>query len=268
MFLRQLSLIAVACQADIDGVRLRQTRLSAGMGIVAIGTIARCTGMLHLRLLNRVGLVGVASHAQILRVCLRQDNFSVFGGSMARVTRFICKRRMQELPHQLRRRRLMRIVALRAICLLKWLIVVRLLQCRIFHVVTIDAQRWSGFSQMKIKLRLPHFADFMRRVAGVTAHVERGVTAALRRNVQALRVAIETKVRALVSRSRFQQLVFVVALMGIVALDAIAHRRRMHRAFQRRRIFLRMAGQAHGLRRRGDQLYARDVFVDANFVAA
>jgi len=268
VLLRLFRLIAVASQADIHRIRLGQSRLPAGVRIVTVRAISRCSRMRHLRLLNRVGLLGMASNAKVFRIGLREDNFSVLRGSMAGIARFIGKRWMQELPHQLRRGRLVRIVALCAVRFLKWLIVVRLLQRRVFHVVTIDAQRGRGLGQMEIKLRLADFADLMCRMAGIATHIKRRVAATLRSHIQPLRVALETKIRALISRCRLQQLIFVVALVRIVALDAITHRRRMHRTLQRRRIFFGMACQAHGLRRGSDQLDPRDLFVDANFMAA
>ena len=74
----------------------------------------------------------------------RQDNFAVLRRGVAGFARLVGKRRMQELPHQFRHRRLVRIVAAGAIRFGEWLILMRLLQGRIFHVVTIDAQRRSA----------------------------------------------------------------------------------------------------------------------------
>ena len=91
--------------------------------------------------------------------------------------------------------------------------------------------RWksnSGFAAL---------AGLVRGVAGVASHVERGVTAAFFGNIESLFVAAEAKILLLVPRCRFQQLILVVAGVRIVALQAIAHRGRMHRALELGRIF-------------------------------
>ena len=46
---------------------------------------------------------------------------------------------------------------------------------------------------MEVELRLSCFSCFVRRVASVAAHVERGVPATLLRNIQALLVAGKAK---------------------------------------------------------------------------
>src|SRR5580700_8789873 len=92
------------------------------------------------------------------------------------------------------------------------------------------------------------------------------MAAPLFRNIQSLFVAIETEILPLIAGGRLQQLILVVALMGIVALDAVAHCRRMYRALQRRGVFIRVAADAQRLRRRSGQLDPRDVFIDSNFV--
>src|ERR1035441_1067913 len=87
MFLALLGLISVAGQADIDCVGLGQPRLTAGMGIVAIGAIAGCTRMRHLRALNLLGLFVMTGHAERFRVGLCEHDLTVLGGSMADVDR-------------------------------------------------------------------------------------------------------------------------------------------------------------------------------------
>jgi hypothetical protein len=56
--------------------------------------------------------------------------------------------------------------------------------------------------------------------------------------------------------------------MRIVTLDAVANGRGMDGAFQRRRVFIGVAGDAQLLRSRRDELYAGDVLIDAHFMAA
>ena len=96
-----LSLIGVAPQADFDGVGLGQAGLAAGMRIVAIGAIARCSRMLHLRAFNLLGFFVVAGDAQRLRVGLRKHDLAILSRGMAGVARLVRERRMQELSHQL-----------------------------------------------------------------------------------------------------------------------------------------------------------------------
>src|SRR5215469_877701 len=144
---------------------------------------------------------------------------------------------MHELPHQLRRGRLVRIVTGRAIRGSKWLIVMRLLQGSVFYVMAVDAKRRRSLRQVEIEFSFSRVTRLVRRVASIATHVECGMAATLRRNVQSLRVAIKAEVLSLVSGGRLQQLILVIALVWIVAFDAIAHRRRMHSSFERRRIF-------------------------------
>ncbi len=55
--------------------------------------------------------------------------------------------------------------------------------------------------------------------------------------------------------------------MWIVALQAVANCRRMHRALDLRRVLIGVTREAKSVRRRGDELYARYIAVDAHFVA-
>ena len=96
------------------------------------------------------------------------------------------ERRMCKLLHQLRLRRLVRIVTLNAIGGSEWLPLMRLDQARVFYVVAIDAQRWRGFRQVIVELQLAALACLVDSVASLAAHIERGVTAAFLRNIQAL----------------------------------------------------------------------------------
>lgn len=56
--------------------------------------------------------------------------------------------------------------------------------------------------------------------------------------------------------------------MRIVTLDTVSDGRRMDGAFQGRRVFIGVAGDAEGLRSGGDELDARDILVNPHFVAA
>src|SRR3974390_2232668 len=107
----------------------------------------------------------------------------------------------------------------------------------------------------------------MRHVASVATHIKCGMTASLVWNIQALGVALEAEVLCLVARGRFQQLVLIVGLVRTVALDAIAHRRRMNRPLERSRVHVRVAGKAKSLRCGGNQLDASDALRGTNLVA-
>jgi hypothetical protein len=110
-------------------------------------------------------------------------------------------------------------------------------------------------------------ARFVRNVAGLATHVERGVTAAFLRDVQSLGVAREAEIIFLFSRSRLEQLVLVRRDVRIMAGQTIPHRRRMNIALDLGGVFIAVARQAELVGCRGDELDASDVFVDPHFVA-
>ena len=56
-FLALLSLVSMTSQTYVDGVRLRQSRLAARMGTMAVSAIARRARMLNLGLLDQLALV-------------------------------------------------------------------------------------------------------------------------------------------------------------------------------------------------------------------
>ena len=115
---------------------------------------------------------------------------------------FDAKGLVQEGLHQLGGFRLVRIVAGEAIGRGEGLSLVRLHQTGVLHIVTIDAQRGSVLGQVKIKFALAALARLVHRVAGVAAHVECGVAAALLRNIRSLRVAGEAEIVFLIARGQ------------------------------------------------------------------
>src|SRR5580698_8616513 len=119
-------LIAVAGQAGTDWIGLHKSRRVAGVRIVAVRAISRRSRMLHFRFSNLLGLVSVTGDAEFLRRRLRQNNFSVFGGRMARIAGLLSEGRMEEFRHQLGRCRLMRVVTGQAIRRAEGLILMRL----------------------------------------------------------------------------------------------------------------------------------------------
>jgi len=169
---------------------------------VAIGAVAGRAGMLHLRLLDLVRLVGVAGDTQRFGIGLREHDFAVFGRGVADFALLVGERRMHELGHQLRRGRLVRVVTAHAIGLIKGLVLMRFLQVRAFGIVAIDAQRRRRFGEVEIEFDLAHFPGLVGGVAGVATHIEGGVAAAFLGNVKSGRVASQAKIFFLVSGSR------------------------------------------------------------------
>ena len=175
--------IAVAAQADIDRIGLGQSWLPAGMWTMAVGAIARRSRMRNFRRVDQFGFLVVAGHAERLGVGLRQYYFSILGRRMADFTLLVGKRWMRELRHQLRRRRLVRIVTAQAIGRSEGLILVRLHKGRILGIVAIKAERWSSLGQMESVFNREVGPRLMRNVAGLASHVERGMAAPLFGNV-------------------------------------------------------------------------------------
>src|ERR1022692_1599395 len=62
-FLRQVGNVAVAAEADVYCVCFRKARLPAGMRVVTVGAIARCSRMLHFGGLDELGFIVVAGNA-------------------------------------------------------------------------------------------------------------------------------------------------------------------------------------------------------------
>src|ERR1035437_7927168 len=267
-FFHLVLLFAVATQTNVHRIRFRQARVGAGVRAVAVGTIAGCSGMLHLRGLDQLRLVVVAGDAEILYVRLRQDYFPILRRSMADFALLVGKRGMRELCHQLGCRRLVRIVAAQAVRRAEGLVLVRLLQGGILRIMTIHAERRGGFGQVELIFGSEIRASFVRRVAGFTAHIERGVAAALGGNIRALGVAGEAEIVFLVAGGRLEQLILVGRSVGIVTGQAIANRWRVNVSLDLGCIFVAVAGKAELIRSGGDQLDAGSVFGDADFVTA
>lgn len=266
--LELVRLLAVTRQASAHWIRLQESWSLPRMRIVARDALALRSRMRNLSLVDLLYLIAVAGRAKRPRIRIRQHDLAVFGWRMAHLAGPFGKWRMRESLHQLRLRRLMRIMALRAVRCAKRLPLVRLDQGSILDVMAIDAQRRNRLGQVSVELLFTALSDLVRRVTGVATHIERSVTTPFFGDVQAFRMAIETEVFSLVSISRFEQLKLVIGSMRIVALDAVADRGRMNRAFERRSILICMTRNAERLRSGRDQLDARDVFVDPDLVAA
>ena len=129
---------------------------------------------------------------------------------MARIAGLLREGRMEELRHQLGRCRLMRVVTGQAIRRAEGLILMRLLQPSVLHVVAVQTKRRNRLGQMEPVVEGQLCAGLVRDMAGVAAHVERGVTASLLWNIHTLVVAGEAEIVFLVARHRLQQLELVV----------------------------------------------------------
>lgn len=161
----------------------------------------------------------------------------------------------------------MRIVALQAIGSCEGLVVVRLLEFCILCIMAIQAERGGCFREMEPILRSWLSSGLVRQVACVASHIERGVSAALFRNIRSGLVAIEAQVIFSISRRRFAELILVVGGVRIMACKTIANRRRMNSSLYVARLLVSVACETKRVRSGGDELDAGDVFVDAHFVA-
>ena len=123
---------------------------------------------------------------------------------------------------------------------------------------------WSVKAVLRRRIR----SGLVRDVARVAAPVKSGVTTAFCRNVRPLSVAGEAEIVLLFARCRLQQLVLVGRGMRIVALQAVADRRRMHRAFDICHFLVSMAGQAKSIGRGRRQHDPGDILVNPDLMAA
>jgi len=262
-----LRLLGMARQAGANRVRLQEAGSLSGMGIVASYAFSLSTGMLHFGLIDLLRLIAMAVDAELPRIGIGEDDFAVFRRCVAGVATLFGEWRMCEPGHQFGQRRLVWIVALRAIGRGKGLFPVGLDQRGVFDVMAADAKRGNGFGQVVVELLLALFANFVGRVATVASHVQSGVTAALFGNVEALSVAGEAKIVLLIAGHGFQQLILIVGSVRVMAFDAVADGGRMDRPFQRGRVLIGVAGDAERLRRRGRELYPGDVFIDSDLMA-
>jgi hypothetical protein len=196
-FLELLGLIGMASETDVDAVCFGQARLRTGVWIMAVRAISGCAGVLDLCLFNQLGLIGVASDAQVFHIGLRQHHLAVFGRGVAvDAAILIGKGRMQELRHQLGLGGLMRIVTLQTVRGGEGLALVRLDENFILYVMTVEAKRRDSFSEVLVELQFPHFAHFVSHMARVAAHIESRVPTAFFRDIHTLIMAVETKVLA------------------------------------------------------------------------
>ncbi len=262
-----LCLIRMARQANFHAVCFRQSRLIAGVRIVAIGAIAHRTGMLHFGRFDLFHNFVVAGAANGFHVFLRQHNLAAFRWRMAHLAGFIGKGRVQECLHQFRPLRFVRIVAGDTIGFFEWLILMRFGQLRVLRVVTIEAQRRTRLFQVLREFPVAARTSFVSFVTGVATHVQRDMAAAFFGSVCADGVAAQTEVFFDFTRSRLQQLIFVFAAVRIMALEAVANGGLVHDAVDLGGILVIVTVETKCCDRRCDQLDAGDVLIDADFMA-
>jgi hypothetical protein len=175
---------------------------------------------------------------------------------------------MLELRHQLGSSRLVGIVALNAVGRCEWLALMGFLEIRILCVVAIEAERGCPLGEMELVVHRRFGAGFVSYMAGVTAHIERGMTTAFFRDIQTCLVTTQAEVFPLVAGFGLQELILVVAGVRIVAGKAVADRRRMHHSLDVCRLFVGMACEAKVGRSGSDEYYPRDIFIDPDLMAA
>jgi hypothetical protein len=173
-------LALVAALASCHRTRLYESGVFAGVRVVTGGTVALGSGVLNLCSIDLLTLLVVARKAQPLRIGLRQFDFSGGSGFMAsRTGRLVLERLVFMRLHQLRRFRLVRIMALCAIRIRKRLTIVRFRQLVVFRVVTVSAQGGDRLGQVKVEFGFADLATLMRHVTAVTTHVQGRVAAAV-----------------------------------------------------------------------------------------
>jgi len=162
-----------------------------------------------------------------------------------------------------------RVVAGQAIRFVERLALVRLLQVGTLGIVAIKTERGRRFGQMEIELNLPDFAGLVGDVAGIAAHVQCGMAAAVLPGIlRALVVAGEAEIIFFIPRGRLQQLKLVAGSMRFVASQALANRRLVHVPLDLGGVLVAMAIQADFVGDNRDEFHAGDVPVDPDFMAA
>src|SRR5271167_4435227 len=102
-FLAEIGDVAMAAKTNVDRVGFGQPGLRTRVRTMTICAITGGPGMRYFCFVDLFRFVGVTGDAKIFDIALGQDNFAVFGGSVARAASiFVSKRWMQELGHQLR----------------------------------------------------------------------------------------------------------------------------------------------------------------------
>jgi len=202
----KLCLLGVATQADVDRVRLGQSRRLAGVRVVTVCAFSQGSRMLDLSFLDLFRFIGVAGDAQLFRAGLGQHDLAVFGRLMTAAARAVAalKRDVHKSLHQFGAARLVWIMALQTIRRRKGLVIVCFAQAVIFRIMTVQAELRRRFRQVVGELGLGGIAGFMHGVASVATHIERSVAAAFVGNSHPGRMAAQAEVRFLTAGNRLQ----------------------------------------------------------------
>ena len=123
------------------------------------------------------------------------------------------------------------------------LIPMSFLQARILRIMAIHTKRRGRLGQVEPVFLRRFGARLVGHVAGVAAHVERGMSAALLGHVQPGLMATQAEVLLFPARRRLQQLILVIAGVRIMATEAVANRGGMHRPLDVGRFLVCMAGK-------------------------
>ena len=189
-----LGLIGVAALAYGHGVGANEAWVPTSVRIVAIGAIALCARVREFCRGNLLRYFVVAVRAQRRNLGLGKFDLPIPGRFVANLAGLISERRMHVSLHQLGQLRLVRVVAVRADGAREGLTFVRLDQLVVLDVVTIDTQCRNCFRQVERKFVFFRVTRLVRRVTGIAAHIEGHMPAALFGNVNALGMALKTKV--------------------------------------------------------------------------
>jgi hypothetical protein len=157
--------------ACLNRVGSHQSVIATGVRAVTGDAFALRAGMLHSGAFNPLSLFFVAGDTKCPRVGLRQDNFSFFGFGVAGVASSGLKRLMLKSLCELWFAGLVRFVAAKAIGCRYGLVVMRLGQFLILHVMAVEAERRRILGQMEAVLTLVGLSRLVCHVAGVTSHV-------------------------------------------------------------------------------------------------
>jgi len=114
-------------------------------------------------------------------------------------------------------------------------------------------------TQVKIRLRVPNRTLLVDHMAGITPHIERGMTAPRIGNAHAIEMALETKVIFRVTCERFPQVILIRRIMRVMACGAIPGHWGMQQPLSRTRLLVCMALQAKRQSRGCNEVYASNV---------
>jgi hypothetical protein len=158
-------------------------------------------------------------------------------------------------------------MALRAHRAPKWLPAMRLDQGRVLRVMAADAELRSGFNQVVIEFLCAVFSDFVRDVAGITAHVERSVTAAARGIAQSRFVTSEAEIFVLPARRLLPQQSLILGGVRVVTLEAILLSGRMNHDARLHSVLIPVTFKTEICDACSFQVYARGITHGADHVA-